>query len=431
MNVACHRWLGWILVALLAVRPSLDVFSQWKTPSPFALDPAPLVGAALLVLGALWFITLPRLEKTALFREPLFWLLGAWLVLMLPWAALPYFAIENEGGAGMREWVRLLTLVPVAAFGFTLVKRGQLRVLLGVLLAGFAVPALVGLVQILAQTGSVIQGFHRINATFAHPNPFAFYLGVLLLLTFWQWQESAWRWGWGALFLLQLGLLAFTFSLTGAAMFLFSIAIALVQMGPKVRWGLLAAFLVFGGLFFATETGRERLANLPTWEDLDRIEQTGEEVPSHVWRALNWRFLYREWLKQPVLGYGLGSSTRVNPNQNWQQGGIGHEPHNDYLRFLVETGAVGALLWLAFLAGVGWRLLQAHRHCAQPACRRLIWLAFALYGAWLLGSVADNLIIATAYQYALWLVFGAAAGLPFMPPADAPTEANSSARPAA
>ncbi|MBZ0257410.1 O-antigen ligase family protein, partial [bacterium] len=175
--------------------------------------------------------------------------------------------------------------------------------------------------------------------------------------------------------------------------------------GRAARLGVIVLGCILVAGVLSTSTGRARLAALTKWDNLDEIERTQRETGSHTWRLLNWRYLYREWKKQPILGYGLASTPKVNPNINVLGGGVGHDPHNDYVRYLVETGAVGLVLWLAFLVWTGRVLWNALRRAHAPPQRRGALIAFALFAAWAVGSLNDNLITATAYQYALWSIF--------------------------
>jgi len=62
---------------------------------------------------------------------------------------------------------------------------------------------------------------------------------------------------------------------------------------------------------------------------------------SFTWRIVNWKLLYEKWTDKPFLGYGLTTSSIINP---WHM----CEAHNDYLRFLVEFGLVGFSIYLWF-----------------------------------------------------------------------------------
>jgi O-antigen ligase len=203
-------------------------------------------------------------------------------------------------------------------------------------------------------------------------------------------------------------LLIATFSFTGAAMFGLLVLFCAAAEGKFLRFIALGVLLIFMVGFWATPTGYKRLVDESRMEKLDEVERSGKETTSLIWRLLNWRFLYRTWQRSPWVGYGLASSPQVNPMKTSQ--GIGSDPHNDYMRYLVETGILGFLAFLAFLIFVGITIQRALKSVGQPVIRHFLVVALALYGCWLLGSLNDNLITATAYQYCLWSILATAVG---------------------
>ena len=356
-------------------------------------------------LGAAWFSLLSSDERRAVLRNPLVFGFAAWWLALAPWAFLPYFFGGPGGAAGVREWARLASTMPIIAVGVSFSIQSKIAWGRCAILLSFVVPALFGGYQLAAQSGASIQGFHRIHGTFVHPNPYSFYLVCVIAVAYWQWRCASKQWLWAALLAAALVLLTATFSLTGWVMFAVWSAVAAWFEGRAARIALVALCVVLAAGILATDTGRTRLAALTKWDNLDEIERTQRETGSHTWRLLNWRFLYREWKKQPVFGYGLASAPMVNPNINVLGGGVGHDPHNDYVRYLVETGAAGLALWLGFLVWTGRALWNALRRAHAPPQRRFGLIAFALFAAWAVGSLNDNLITATGYQYILWMTF--------------------------
>ncbi len=405
MNLTLRRIFEWTMLALLAARPSLDALTHVSIGGVWRVNPAALSGVLLLACGAVWLLLLSTQERGAVLKNNLFAGFMAWWLLLSPWAVLPYIFDGPGGAAGVREWIRLASYAPLVLLAIYYGAQSKQRLVLNALLLSFAVPALVGAYQLIFQTGASIQGFHRIQGTFVHPNPYSFYLICVIAVLYNQWRANVKSWLTLGLLAMAAVLLLATFSLTGWGMVLVWIAVAAWFEGRAARIVLVALCVILAAGILATDTGRARLAALTTWDDLDEIERTKRETGSHSWRLLNWRFLYREWKKQPVFGYGLASSPSVNPNINVIGGGVGHDPHNDYVRYLVETGAVGLFVWLAFLGWVGKELWRSFKRAHAPPQQRSAWTAIALYTAWIIGSLNDNLITATGYQYVLWTIF--------------------------
>ncbi len=402
-------WLEYGILALIAARPSLDWFTD-RAAGSMRFNPA--AGASLLLIAGagLWLKLQPQITRNRLIAHPMIWVFGIWLLLLLPWGLLSPWLNGPPRSEALREWVRLVSILPVFGLALGLARQNRGAVVIHALLLSFIVPALTGLYQLIFQEGSIIQGVHRIRGTFVHPNPFSFYLVLMAGLAYWKLRTADRGVGWMLLLLLITGLLIATFSFTGAGMFGVAVLVCVLGESPRLRHAAVPALLVFALLFLLTPTGQKRLGSVMKWENLDEIERTGKETSSMVWRLLNWRFILRTWNKSPWLGYGLQSAPTVNPNRVDHGQGPGQDPHNDYLRFLLDTGLIGFIWFLAWLGFTGQALWRAAAAADSPPARRLAWIALAMYAAWLAGSFNDNLITATAYQYCLWAVFGAALG---------------------
>ncbi len=411
MMTRIRSWIETFFLFILVIRPSLDVTTGWKMAlGPVSLNPAGFLSLAILGLGAIWLGMLEKEERASLLGHPAVLLMATWLFLLLPWAVFPVFIHGTARIAAIREWIRLLSFLPFFTLFLNLRIRGDGNRILVALLLSMIVPALTGFYQIAFHQGMMVQNAHRIQSTFAHPNPFSFYLVLMAGIVYAQFRWSDRRIVWGVLLFLVLGLLGATFSFTGAGML--GVLILLLALGEnrKLRIAILVVLVLFTVLFIATPTGQQRIRTITQWDNLDEIERTGKETSSMVWRLLNWRFLYRTWKQSPWVGYGLDSSPVVNPMRENRGTGPGQEPHNDYVRFLIDTGGIGLIVNLGWVLGIGVILLRAYRQTQTPRDRHFIWVAMALYGTWLAGSMNDNLLIATAYQYGLWSAFAIAIG---------------------
>ncbi len=404
-----RNWIEWIVLVFLAIRPSLDIFTDITLlPPPLKLNPASFLGISLIVLGAVWFLLLEKNERNQIIKQPITIALMAWLGLLFFWALVPFLKHGSEGLPGIREWVRLLSYLPLFCILFYLAWQGYAHRILTSLFLSFIIPALVGYYQVIFHAGEMIKGVHRITGTFVHPNPFSFYLVLMLGITYWKIRWANKKPLWGLLLLVEVGLLLSTFSFTGAAMFGMLILGCVMGESRKIRLAAVAMMVIFVLGFMLTSTGWQRIIDETRIESLDEVERTGKETTSLIWRLLNWRFLIRTWEKSPWVGYGLETSPQINPMKNPE--GVGSAPHNDYIRYLAETGILGEIIWLVFLIVIGLGLREAIQKSETRWVGNFIWVAFALYAAWLVGSLNDNLITATAYQYCLWAVFAAAAG---------------------
>ncbi|MEW6234826.1 MAG: O-antigen ligase family protein [Candidatus Omnitrophota bacterium] len=404
------RWgVEWAALSIVVVRPSLDALTEAAIPlGPLKFNLAGGVSLGLMALGVFWFFLLEKNERWRIGAEPLFWITAAWLTVLCLWAFIPVLQHGTSCLYGVREWLRLLSYLPLFAILHNAARENRGRRIVAALFISLLIPCLTGFYQLLFHEGAIVRGVHRIQGTFVHPNPFSFYLSLMIGLTYWQWRWSERRAAWMALMIGEMILLLATFSFTGLAMLgTMGLSIAMGE-SRQLRRIALAAGILFLAVFIATPTGRYRIWEEMGIENLDEIESTHRMTNSLTWRLLNWRFLYREWAKSPWVGFGLNSTPKINPMRNAQ--GVGHDPHNDYVRYLAETGALGLAGFLAWAIGIGAGLRRLLDAAAAGPARSLALMAIGVYIAWLVGSLNDNLITATAYQYCLWAIFAAACG---------------------
>ena len=164
------------VLAVLACRSSLDVFKIGDRTS-MSIDPAALLAVVLIVAG-LWWLSLD-LESWRQSRSP---------------ARAPLVALVLCGGFSLItaaqpvvSGVELLRVVAVVVMVMALERLvntpAYLRLLLGALLVSCVVPIVVGLYQAVTGTGEKdLGGFARLTGTFLHPNPFAFYLALMIVM---------------------------------------------------------------------------------------------------------------------------------------------------------------------------------------------------------------------------------------------------------
>ena len=97
----------------------------------------------------------------------------------------------------------------------------------------------------------------------------------------------------------------------------------------------IAAALVV--VFFATPLGSARIASESS-TNLASAER-GEANSTLAWRLNKWKTLLPDWEASPIYGQGLGTTVTeaAIPGNEY----AGDPPHNEYLRYLVETGVIG------------------------------------------------------------------------------------------
>ena len=312
---ALFRFEAFVLGALV-VRSSLDALGGAASR---ATEPATLLGGLFIVAGLAWlYVNRARLHRPG----------------PVTWAALAFTAAAALGlpgsasaGRGAIDLVRIggavLLLVVVEQTVRTDVDRRRLLVALA---ASAVVPLAVLVTQYASGASADVSGdASRFTGTFNHPNPFAAYLG-LLVVTFLAVRGVAGRWS---------GLC----TVVAAAC-----AAGLVATYARGAW--VGALL--GVMVVAARVDRALLAKLAAVVVLvvvlvpsvgARVLELGDErhLAGTAGNSLTWRLDYwgevLDLAGNPVTGIGLtgveaGLATAV-------------PPHNDFLRVFVETGLVG------------------------------------------------------------------------------------------
>jgi O-antigen ligase len=267
-------------------------------------------------------------------------------------------------------------------------------------------PAAYALVDIAGGLGGGLHGF-RLKSTFSHPNIFAFYLTLVLLVALYALKSPvvALRGARRALllcylpFLLGMLLLTQTRSAWVACFAIFAMFALLYERRYLVYLAAapLLALLVPGV--------RERVLDLGSGNEVVQYAK----LNSFAWRLQIWEYGLR-WIRPEnlPLGYGLGAFKHFSPVFFPYSGGVNFGAHNIYVQILFELGAAGlaAFAWLfARLVGTLRRLLAVDRLAA--------FVALALVVEYLIISASDNVLAYLAFNWYVWFMLGAACAVAF------------------
>lgn len=416
MAVAVWRWprvaagVGAFLV--LAVRPSLDVFSERRYGvGPFALDPAVLVGAATLLVAAVLALRRVhdgrRIWPDVPIRRAHAWLVAAYGVAF--WSGWHLFGVMGLG-EGVREVVRVASVVAAFLLVAAWAEAHPSRYVQGwVLLAlGAVVPIVVALGQLTGDVGFYEpNGLLRIQGTFSHPNSFGQYLApfVLAAVALATTTRGPTRW-------LSLGVaagLTVLVSLTYSRTAVLVVGAGLValpilqrrQLGLRAVSRALLVVLLFGALGWYLAGGyiQKRFADVAVNRMAFDLAMTGASENSFTWRLINWAQLIQLGLSHRWLGHGAGMTTRLNPLVNMENG-LPFNAHDDFVRFFFEGGAAGLVCYLVYGALLWWwaqrqaRLAPANRAATAPAVSAALLAMFFLT----LGTTELSLHTANLYE---------------------------------
>jgi O-antigen ligase len=303
----------------------------------------------------------------------------------------------------VREGVRELSVVAMAFIVYN--SRGSLTVatVTRIIQVAAVVPASIAVYQFATHTGTLINGQIRAYGTFVHPNSAGMFFAIATAASLWRYLDYGRR-RLDLLFTAIFGAGAIaTFSLSGlGALLAMLITFGILRQGSlRLKLSAFAAAALIVIAFLATPLGAERLASESS-TNLNPTHTRGEiNNTSLGWRLYKWELLLPEWERSPLLGQGLGST--VTSEGNSENITAGKVPHNEYVRYLVETGVLGLaiLLWATKLL---LRALARRRILGSSAAI----LATSVFVGCLVNALGDNTFLYTTTGYAVALIIAAA-----------------------
>lgn len=304
-------------------------------------------------------------------------------------------AVSPERLAGTREWVTWAEPFALYFLITRVVRSWRLvRSILWTFLLAALVPLSIGLYQ--AVNPEVLRQFEvnslgRIYSIGHHPNEYATYLVVVILVGFALWRTASSgrsRLIVGSVIGLAVVSLYFTFARAG---WLGLLAGALVLACRRSQRRIIL-------LFVAAMSAALVLIPSVRNDMLLRMSQQGS--PEQHLRID--RYLLDTYMANPS-GYGLGTTPEIILNTE----GIWTTPHNDYLGLLTEGGPLALGLYLFLLLSVARRALHWSReHRKGPQVGELSIVLLALLAAYAVVGLTDA---AVSYMGDfLWMAVGLA-----------------------
>lgn len=361
--LALNRFEYFVLVGL-AVRSSLDVFARRL---PAGVEPAQVLGLGFLAAGAIWLAAR--------------WRVGAWVPLWTSTKLLVLFAavagvataVAPDPIAGAVEWSRILAATMMLVVLNQLVPTAKLTNYIAVLFAAAAAPLTVGLAQLMMKHSlRSIGSLDRVNSTFLHPNPYAMFCTIVLIVGIAVYRHVDGGARRAVVLLSAAAALNLLFTYTRGAWVAALVGVVIISLRTNPRLVVGVALVTFAAYLV-----------VPSVNDRVTEAQSTERVGVDANNSLTWRFEYwRESLSlaadNPVVGIGLKGVAATTA--------AAKQPHNDFVRTFVETGVIGFLAFTSFLAATVLELRRAVRIAPEGLPR-----AAAVGG---LGSVAALVVFA-------------------------------------
>jgi len=386
---------------ILALRSSLDIFTDIGIPlAGMKLNIPSLLGIFIIISGGIYL-----LSKRRVGFPTIAFIYSIWLTSLIPFIFVGIFHFGLTGIMGVREWIRLFTVFMVFILTFNLVNETNQRKYLNLIFCSLIIPLAVGYYQIVFQQGA-ISGLtvHRIYGTLSRPSHYSYYLVLFAALTYWKFRTTR-KWRWLVLLIIELIALMATVCLTGYLM-LAALIICLLFTEKKGRQvAVILIVLILAVVLFMSPNFQKR------WEkmrevDVTKVLKEKRSTESFTWRILNWYYLVSVWEERPYCGYGLQTTVLVNPMKTGT--GSGYVAHGDIIAYLVETGVVGLFLYGIFVLSIGGLILREYLFSQDPRKKSFLWMIFSIYVAWQVGSLAGNIITATAFHFYFWALLALA-----------------------
>jgi O-antigen ligase len=324
-------------------------------------------------------------------------------MLFLCVSTLVAIGTHGESTLTIREGVREASIVAVPII--VLNARGAFTVSIAarlVQVAGLGA-ALLAIYQLATHTGLNVGGNIRADGTFTHPNGAAMYFAIAVTASLWRYLDCGRRRTDAILMAIYAVATIATFSLGGLASLLaMLIVFGAVRPGSlRLKLGSFAVGAAIVVAFAVSSVGAARIANEST-TTVSSAQTRGAANTSLAWRLYKWQTLLPEWERAPLVGQGLGTTvTAEGTSENVTAGKV---PHNEYVRYLVETGAVGLGILLFAAAHLMRRLARVRR---VGGARSAGPLGTAVLAGCLFNALGDNTLIYSTTGYAAGLIVAA------------------------
>ncbi len=390
----------WSFLILILLRPLLDIFSQKEIlkMGDFSLTATSLLGISALLSLLISLFSKFSKKEYSLKKFPSF-LFFPWLLFFLGTFFSLFSSISFS--TSLAEIIRLFSIFSMFFLGWFLVDDNtKLKNFFLLIIATSVIPLLVGFWQFFTKKGfqlSFEDVPNRIFGTFAHPNPFAYFLiliAILIIIKVKETNQKYSRFFWSIYFFLILIALFLTYT-RGAWLTLILALVILTFFYSRflLFWG--GVCFVFVYLLF--NPFQNRINNL--------FHQSSSS--SVNWRMEMWLDGIKIVQKNFVNGTGIGTSKiALLKTRGPYMGSL--DPHNDFLRTAIEGGL---LLTLAFFVLFSTFLINFWKNFQQKNISfnmRFVNLSFfaitlSLFGA----SFFDNILSATALNWIFWSLTGA------------------------
>ncbi len=382
------------LFFLILLRPTLDIFTNKPIVSSgqYSLNIASLLAIIVVSFSLLLIIKNFKKLKTIPLKLPIF------LFIVLTLSSI-FYSISIS--LSLAEWIRLLSIFFLYVLSFILIKNQvDLKKLIYIIIISVLIPGIMAFYQFFTQTGMTIIDediSNRIFGTFAHPNLLAYYLTLpIILIIFLILNKEKYQSKniiFYLFFIFSFVLLLLTYTRGAWIVFLMVVFIlGIVKYKKFLAGAILSLFL----LYLLIPPLNTRVNNLFEY---------------NPYSSISWRInLLKDSLKYSkekiTTGYGLGTASKVILDKRGEKFGS-PDPHNDYLKILLENGILGIMAYLFLIISLFITLIKGYFQSKEFFTKNLFLLFIGISLGLYLMSFADNILRNTALQWSFWILLGA------------------------
>ncbi len=315
------------LILILLLRASIDPLIEMTRAGDQQMGLGAGINMIVILLAGFLFLRYkPSLRGTNFF---IYWI----LFLVVCFCAVFY---SPQPFRAFRLFMNFVTCFSMLLFAFMLIDKPEQRYLwLKYLLAASIVPVLLGYYQFISSGGNA----DRIFGSFQHPNIFAFFLVLMIVISVVLLRSQ------------QAGMSSFWKN--SLRVYLFNLFVMLLLTKTRNAWiACWLIFLIYGVLvdrkvlmmtlvlpFAALLIPSMQARVVDLFSGNDTTQTTG--LNSFAWRWRLWMDSLPVIAKRPIEGHGLTSFMPMSQTFSAFADNKGVGAHNTYLEIIFETGLLG------------------------------------------------------------------------------------------
>ena len=337
-----HRWQNFAVfsVSFLAVSVSLGV----------AMVSIAKLLLLIAVAGQLFFDVKHRSFPSFRLWPQMTW----WILLAMAWMSLSFLWTESSSSDALAGWGRHSRILWFLAVIYLLRSPEQSLLTLKWFVAGMLVMmlsswALVAGLPVPWATVNELPSLGIVHGSTLEQPVLLTLLGVVLWFMREHWPTGRWRWAPIGILLLTVFNVFFVMTgRTGFVVMLVFISMAVWwQLPRRLRWLVLGLPFVLSALMMVLSPRFEARTTKVFHEVLSY--QQGSIETSQAQRLDYWHRSLLAIQEKPLIGHGVGSWRMNYHRLGGMQADAPSNPHQQYLLWLVEAGALGCLLFLGML----------------------------------------------------------------------------------